>query len=894
MFYKLIEIFRIMRKFKFNLKNVATLVACFTVCIMLASCELTEDEFLETEANFITFTFPGIEGLAAINVDALTITAKASGETDLTKIVPFFTLSPGAKATVGGVPQESGVSQNNFSTPVTYSVISEDTKTNNAWTVTISKDGGPGVDPDDAVELTSAMINHTEAVLVKGAYLCKSNLTLAGGNKLTISPGVIIFFSANAGLTIDANARIIANGTATDSIFFTSAKTISDRAPGDWYGINVNGGVDCEFSFCVFEYGSGGSSWANTGLLRISATKAKVDNNRFSHSKYSGIYLYGAAAGFNSFAGNKLYSCGETETNAYPIESEGGLGCLDGMGVNTIITAKGIGVSGGNINSAVLLSPGETPIVFTRSPSVRSGGILTVAAGSTVKFAPNVQLEVQEGGQIIAEGEVSKRIIFTSSVPITPTNPTERWRGININNAAGCKFNYCDFENGSGSGYWEYTGMLRLSGCRASVTNSTFTNARYSGIYLYGVAAGFTTFEGNTISACGESEAGAFPIRAEGGIATLTGIGENEITTAKGIGVNGGTLTQALLVKEYVPYYFFNTSTITGENGIITIEPGSVLKFENERGLRFTDGGKIIANGSADKKITFTSAYATKRAGDLYGINIEGSEASEFSHCTFEYGSGSDYWEYTGMIRLRGCSASIENCTFSNSKYNGIYLYAEFSGFTKFENNTFTDCGEDESGSYPINSNDGIRALRNIGDDNTITSTKGIGINGGTVSRDTRLRKHVYTVYRNMEITSESGATLTIDAGATLRFSSDVELRVKLGGKLVAEGTAADKITFTSVLPQKGGWHGIAFNQNCMTGNILDYCNISNGGGAGNSEKCGNVSCLQTIGSQVSITNCHITNSRRHGIFLYNGASANMENNTFEGNDGSDVGTTVI
>jgi len=65
----------------------------------------------------------------------------------------------------------------------------------------------------------------------------------------------------------------------------------------------------------------------------------------------------------------------------------------------------------------------------------------------------------------------------------------------------------------------------------------------------------------------------------------------------------------------------------------------------------------------------------------------------------------------------------------------------------------------------------------------------------------------------------KSGATLTIDAGVTINAlagGTDVYILVERGGKIIADGTAAAPIKFTSSAssPQAGDWGGLIINGN--------------------------------------------------------------------------------
>jgi hypothetical protein len=73
------------------------------------------------------------------------------------------------------------------------------------------------------------------------------------------------------------------------------------------------------------------------------------------------------------------------------------------------------------------------------------------------------------------------------------------------------------------------------------------------------------------------------------------------------------------------------------------------------------------------------------------------------------------------------------------------------------------------------------------------------------------------------------GITLTIEPGVTVKFDGDVQLEIRQA-KLIAIGTAADSITFTSnsSSPTPGIWSGIYLNQGSLT-SIFNFCNFRYG-----------------------------------------------------------------
>lgn len=86
--------------------------------------------------------------------------------------------------------------------------------------------------------------NLTTQTLRKGTpYLIKGQTFVRDGVVLTVEPGAIIKGdkATKGTLVIAPGGRLVANGTATDPIVFTSAQAAGERDRGDWGGIVVLG-----------------------------------------------------------------------------------------------------------------------------------------------------------------------------------------------------------------------------------------------------------------------------------------------------------------------------------------------------------------------------------------------------------------------------------------------------------------------------------------------------------------------------------------------------------------------------------------------------------------------------------------------------------------------------
>ena len=89
-----------------------------------------------TEANITAYSIPG-QITSDINAGSQTISISMPGGTDLSNLIASFALSSGATVAISGIQQESGVTPNDFSNPVVYTVTAEDGTTTKNWTVNI-------------------------------------------------------------------------------------------------------------------------------------------------------------------------------------------------------------------------------------------------------------------------------------------------------------------------------------------------------------------------------------------------------------------------------------------------------------------------------------------------------------------------------------------------------------------------------------------------------------------------------------------------------------------------------------------------------------------------------------------------------------------------------------
>lgn len=108
------------------------------------------------------------------------------------------------------------------------------------------------------------------------------------------------------------------------------------------------------------------------------------------------------------------------------------------------------------------------------------------------------------------------------------------------------------------------------------------------------------------------------------------------------------------------------------------------------------------------------------------------------------------------------------------------------------------------------------------------TCTETTKFAGGTLTADRTLTKACspYTIKNSINVNGNT--VLTIEAGVTLNMGTDTEIAVgySSAGKLVANGTASNPITFTSTTAGAGDWNGIQFWGSTINGSSISYATV--------------------------------------------------------------------
>ncbi len=323
--------------------------------------------------------------------------------------------------------------------------------------------------------------------------------------------------------------------------------------------------------------------------------------------------------------------------------------------------------------------------------------------------------------------------------------------------------------------------------------------------------------------------------------------------------------------------YIINSEIEINNNSVLTIQPGTVIKFGANGSLSvgYSSNATILANGTAASPITFTSSALLPAAGAWKGLTFYDNTLnnSSLSYCNIQYAGNSATY---GAVNLLGCDMAINHCNITNSGSFGIYttFSNNLGGFVTFADNTISNTVK-----FGIVIN--AQKVSTIGTGNTFTNIKGISVFGDYKSSTVQTWKNLNAPYVVAEELDIDG-NLTIEPGTTFKFESNgwIEIGYYDATTFIADGgAAATPITFTSnaTSPVAGAWKGIVVNDNVQTNSKFNYCVIDY---AGTSPT--NMGALLMSGtSSIGFTNNIIRNSAGYGINMaYDAGFETFTNNT--------------
>jgi len=493
---------------------------------------------------------------------------------------------------------------------------------------------------------------------------------------------------------------------------------------------------------------------------------------------------------------------------------------------------------------------------------VRAGATLSIGPGVTISFAESVGLVVgdESGGAIVAEG--------TPDAPVTLTSLDGEgswWNGVVVEaGATNAVFRHAVFDRAGATdaGPVREGAALRVSS-QAEVVDSTFRGSLGYGV-RFDDGASAVAFSGNSFA---DNDAEMVSIFGNH-VGSLGG--RLQAAVGDAVRVQGDTIEASATWGDIgAPYRIVDDLRVGGEESpTLTIEPGVVLRFAAQASLTVGQNGPgaIVARGTQQERIVFTSDDDTPAPGDWEGVQIE-SGTADFLGVDFRYAGDAQFDTSVATqagLAVLGGEVSLEDCGLFDHDFVGLRVGPD-GRLSRFVGNRFE--GNVES---PLRVS--VEALGSLSGANVFDQGDVIQVDGGTVSQ-TATWSDVGAPYRiqdDVYVEGGSEPVLTLEPGVELRLARDVS--VVLGfdqpGRIEAVTVNDDPIVFTSGSmspPAPGDWGALIFDRN--GGGILDgiefaYCGDATSDGSQEIE-----ACIGIVGpARPTIQRCALRRSQQHGI----------------------------
>ncbi len=507
-----------------------------------------------------------------------------------------------------------------------------------------------------------------------------------------------------------------------------------------------------------------------------------------------------------------------------------------------------------------ILSTSETwclannPHLVDDNVTVPVGVTLTIEPGVVVRFNPGTGLAVQ--GSLIAIGSATtgKQIVLTSNLP-SPVPGS--WGGISAASGSTTQLSYFEMVYAGQWGGFDFASLnIRTSG--ATLSHGRIHDGLGTAVWL-GTTGITPQFDDVEIDHYSGSALYQNTISMNPGYQNI----RLHDTATNGLLLPGGLTEQNITLDgspeafNGAPVYVLNAITV-GNGKTLTITPGT--KLEMVEGISVADSAVLDAEGTPTSPIIFTTYADPPVPGSWSGISAATGSTLQLSYCELSY-AGRDGFDF-GSLTVRTSGAAVSHCRIHDGLGTGLFMdgLGTTPRFDDIEIDHYTGAAMVQN---TISMNPSLANMRlhdNAANGLQLPYPGSSSINVTLDGSPAALNGA--PIYLMHGLTVGAGTTMEITPGTVLMSSEGIS--VAATATLVAEGTPAEPIVFTTYIdpPVPGSWVGISANPGSTL--KLSFCELAYGGRPGYW-----VGTLNIATSNATVRQCRIHHSLGHGIYLH-------------------------
>ncbi|MEX0981535.1 MAG: PKD domain-containing protein [Bacteroidales bacterium] len=531
--------------------------------------------------------------------------------------------------------------------------------------------------------------------------------------------------------------------------------------------------------------------------------------------------------------------------------------------------------------------------------NVRIDAELTIDPGVRIELQEDILFDISEDGLIKATGTASDGIVFTSA----DKDGNKYWKGLRIEST--------DSQNRLEYAVVEYAGNSEMNIGRFSSQNRqtnvgidndgvlSIVNSEISNSKGYGLVTRGTLHEHTSISYENNGQAGIYTH-----ISNTEPIDEESLFLTNGfngVEIYSSTLEQNTKWAKLNGDLGYKVSGDIEINAELSISEGVKVELTEDVFVDVTTEGVIMATGTEDSKITFTTA-APESGKYWKGLRIKSTDIrNSFDHVVFEYGGNttmnigpySSHNRQTTVAIDEDARINITNSEFSNSRGYGLVARGVI---LEHSANTYAD--NTEPAIYTQVLNTGIFDDASLFSGN---SHDGPQIYGSTLLEEITWSKlevgAAYKISDDLEIE----APLFITEGTLIELDEDVLISIDEGsggstldGYIDISGTESNPVVFsTSNLAGGQYWKGLRVSTSDARNNIenvvIEYAGNSNMNIGPYSSQNRATNLGVDDNSSLTISNSTIRNGKGWGIAAIDNANLAITNVQYQNNNEGDV-----
>lgn len=467
---------------------------------------------------------------------------------------------------------------------------------------------------------------------------------------------------------------------------------------------------------------------------------------------------------------------------------------------------------------------------------------LTIADGTTVRFGAGRSL-------IIGRLDLGRLVVEGDDIGVTITSDGDApeagdWSGLVVDNAPGSTLTGLTLEYAGAD-----RAALILAADDTEVVRLSLRNIEGTGILVEGESPTITDLTAMDVSGAVVECAASADVSITN--ATVSNAGSPMVTHLDCADAYRGDIDFSELDESYVtvsgvvisqsatwsnvgvPYRLTQGATVAGsdEMAVWTLDPGVVVEVAD--GERVTIGaaghGQLVAVGTADEPIVFTSASDSPLAGDWTGVVVQQEQStSTLVNVEILYSGFSDVFDAGLYISGNDAAVVAEELHVAHGAADGITVWngtlslssseirgnagdglavGVFGDLVEVSSTVFADNG----GAARFANSDAITNIANTTSFAGNTDNR-LRISDMTLERDSDWGDLgvPYLIETNLTVASTAGTDLTL-TDAVVQFGDGVQLQIGLAGG--QSGTlAASGVEFRGegADPGAGFWNGIA------------------------------------------------------------------------------------